>query len=275
MVLGRRRRRRGKEGWGQGCVRFSWIHGLRKREQTSAHSLGSPPPRCPRAPEMRRDRQERRSGLFQNSCYARRVKGRAPAFPAQIRSRVSGAVALPYWTLKGGALLFSNTPLLFMGGLKPAAELASRAGEGKEEKPAKKGGERAGGGDGGGEGGWEGRRRPGGKERGQGPSGKGRSRSRAAPLAFSFRWRKTFRVWQIDCIPLRRLSWPLPEAKADFDCSPAAGPNPRLCAPDKSPPGAPQLAHQICARDRGSPGGGERLPFLPPPAPSATGPFSG
>lgn len=103
------------------------------------------------------------------------------------------------------------------------------------------------------------------------------SRSAAAPLAFSFRWRKTLslRVWQMYSRPP-----PVPvftKAKTDFDCWAAKGPADSQASisglmVDRSPAGSPQLVHLVCVRhSRGSPGGGERVPSPPP----ATGPFWG
>lgn len=79
---------------------------------------------------------------------------------------------------------------------------------------------------------WERVRREG-PRRGRGPRA---AAPAVAPLAASFRWRKTLRlsVWQIVFLPPptpRRLPRPVKEAKADFDCSAVAGPTPGLGAP--------------------------------------------
>lgn len=195
-------------------------------------------------------------------------------------------------------LLFSNAPFYLWGEvLRPAAELAAPAGEGKEEKPAKEGGgARAGGGDGGGgEGGCDGRWRLQGKERGEGASGKGARRegAQAREVASRSCYGRSasrlllqvaqnlgdFQVWQMCSPPPPAPAFT--KATTDFDCSAAEGSADSSAsrsglAVDRSPAGAPQLVHLVCVRDnRGSPGGDERVPSPAPPPLAPLGDSSG
>lgn len=148
-----RRRKGEREGWGRDASDSPGITDLGK---TRANLRTQPwlPGRlwCPLAPEMRGDGRERGSGLFQNSCYPRRVRGRRPVRGAESqqglwRSFVAGL------GIEGRCPCYYLTPPFNLWGqvLRPAAELATPAGERKEAIAAKgrKGGA-LGGGDGGG-----------------------------------------------------------------------------------------------------------------------------
>ena len=99
---------------------------------------------------------------------------------------------------------------------------------------------------------WERARREG-PRRGRGPRA---AAPAAAPLAASFRWRKTLRlgVWQIVFRTPhhhhhhRRLPRPVKEAKADFDCSAVAGPTPGLGAPGSRGTEAPRALQSCFAK---------------------------
>lgn len=99
--------------------------------------------------------------------------------------------------VEGRCPYYSPIPPLYLGRgvLRAAAELAAPTREEKEEKPAKKrgGAERVG---------MEKEAGRGGGARGERSAARVRARKgaaapAAAPLSFSFRWRKTFRGWQI------------------------------------------------------------------------------